>query len=514
MKPEDQSLLKAVQDGNIDGVRDALRRGAQINCRDEQGLTLLHVCIASDNNTTGTKLMDELLLNGLDINNTDERKWTPLHMAVDVGDIDAINFLLEKGGALEIPDINGFTPLFLAVSKMFREIIDILVINGADIYAKDKNGRTVIAFAEVLGQTALAREIAKKYIGVRQYQLDGLKEMQLQIENLTEDLSDSMDALMEKDKYIRELTDELREVKAHQDQLKEIPLLKAQIATLEEELRGTKLDYTGDSAQRLIKKDDIIRSLNERLALADKQIKSLGGQAEKTNRKIVELQNTLDDTERRYQKRIALSEKRLKTAEFCDAEYKPQELTDKESIIRDLTDRLALADEKIGALSTEVEELRRYSTAGYGCATTSTSEYEIISDIAIRAIRGAIDGLPLTNEHPRLRGIYHNGRLNPAKEKKLQDTIINHLQTNNIFTHEGLAADRKDLVLYFLSRNLQEYLQRTVRSRFFLSRDVGHIHITIAENKIDSDEGLKSSIDAAIRDGLGEKVPGFNTMTH
>ncbi len=57
---------------------------------------------------------------------------TPLHLAVDEGDIDVVNALCSMNVDWNVPDRNGATPLHLAAMKGREDIIRILIMHGAD----------------------------------------------------------------------------------------------------------------------------------------------------------------------------------------------------------------------------------------------------------------------------------------------------------------------------------------------------------------------------------------------
>eukprot|EP00271_Cylindrocystis_brebissonii_P012234 TRINITY_DN30445_c0_g1_i1.p1 TRINITY_DN30445_c0_g1~~TRINITY_DN30445_c0_g1_i1.p1 ORF type:complete len:196 (-),score=32.96 TRINITY_DN30445_c0_g1_i1:41-628(-) len=81
-------------------------------------------------------------LSGLDAKPTDDRGWTPLHVASKAGDICEVVRLLNDGAdANELahgPKTPGATPLHLAAGEGHVEIMDILLERGANIEARTK----------------------------------------------------------------------------------------------------------------------------------------------------------------------------------------------------------------------------------------------------------------------------------------------------------------------------------------------------------------------------------------
>ena len=91
-------------------------KGAKVNIRDYFGRSVLHEWQpSSDELKYGPSL--ETLLTNIDINSTDHKGQTALHIAVLNNNILAVKTLLKHGATMEAHDINHITPLFLAHNK-------------------------------------------------------------------------------------------------------------------------------------------------------------------------------------------------------------------------------------------------------------------------------------------------------------------------------------------------------------------------------------------------------------
>jgi ankyrin repeat protein len=138
--PLDAQLIKASKDGNIELVKDLIKQGASVNARNSYGTPLLLI-VASKEGERFSKILKILLDNGADINNQDfdipDYGETALHAACEIGDIDRIKMLIERGANINIRNEFGDTPLHCAVLWGDIEVVKLLINNGADVNIKD-----------------------------------------------------------------------------------------------------------------------------------------------------------------------------------------------------------------------------------------------------------------------------------------------------------------------------------------------------------------------------------------
>ena len=89
----------------------------------------------------------KLLQSRADLESRSDDGWyrTPLHWAAEVGDIDVVQFLLEKNAEIEAKSSSGQTPLFLAARDI--EVAQLLLEKNAQIGATDKDGQTPLSYA-------------------------------------------------------------------------------------------------------------------------------------------------------------------------------------------------------------------------------------------------------------------------------------------------------------------------------------------------------------------------------
>lgn len=86
-------LLRAASAGNLDGVDEALRQGADVNARGEFGDAALN--LAAERGHAG--IVQRLLQSGADVENLGAADKTPIMNAAFAGNVAIVRLLLEKG---------------------------------------------------------------------------------------------------------------------------------------------------------------------------------------------------------------------------------------------------------------------------------------------------------------------------------------------------------------------------------------------------------------------------------
>mmetsp|Transcript_38926 Transcript_38926/g.49694 ORF Transcript_38926/g.49694 Transcript_38926/m.49694 type:complete len:413 (+) Transcript_38926:75-1313(+) len=88
---------------------------------------------------------------GVDINQCDTFKQTPLHVASSKGRTDNVEFLLENGSYIHSKDSNGSTALHLATDFGYPDTVEVLLSKGAFVKTKDDNNYTPLHWACIHG---------------------------------------------------------------------------------------------------------------------------------------------------------------------------------------------------------------------------------------------------------------------------------------------------------------------------------------------------------------------------
>ena len=176
-------LMRAcIKGGRLDNIKMLIQNGADIQARDCNGLTVLHLASRNSNQEVVEFL---LKLNEISVNATDNSNHTPLMRACyDGGRLDNIKMLIQNGADIQASSNYGSTILHFASALSNQEVVEfllklneisvnatdnsnqtplmhacinggrldnikMLIQNGADIQARDCNGLTVLHFASV-----------------------------------------------------------------------------------------------------------------------------------------------------------------------------------------------------------------------------------------------------------------------------------------------------------------------------------------------------------------------------
>lgn len=143
----------------LSATRALLAYKADIHAQDKQGDTPLHVVVTNSKNTT---LINIVASKG-DIAVQNKKGDTPLHAAVLADNMAAINALVgvmydRDKNIINTQNYNGKTPLHLAAAKGSIEVAKKLIQQGADVNATDKDGNTPLTGASEEMQAFLRRE--------------------------------------------------------------------------------------------------------------------------------------------------------------------------------------------------------------------------------------------------------------------------------------------------------------------------------------------------------------------
>ena len=103
-----------------------------------------------------TAALKTYLDQGVKVDTTNNRGFTPLILAVYNGSAEATTFLIKNGANINGQDMSGNTALMGAIFKANAPMASLLIQHKADINKTNFNGATALTFAATFGQLAIA----------------------------------------------------------------------------------------------------------------------------------------------------------------------------------------------------------------------------------------------------------------------------------------------------------------------------------------------------------------------
>lgn len=144
----DTPLITAIKAENIPAMQKLIEQGAQLNVLNVEEKTPLMVAIEEQNEPAVTVLVNNA---NTDLTAEDLNDDTPLHKAVEVGNQNIFNLLLQAGlpNRLDINarGNNGDTALMRAVARTEIYFVDALLRSGVHVNAKNDHNETALMFA-------------------------------------------------------------------------------------------------------------------------------------------------------------------------------------------------------------------------------------------------------------------------------------------------------------------------------------------------------------------------------
>ncbi len=157
------ALHVAVAAKRADFIESLLEHGADVTLLDHQGRTALHIAAASSLFPERIEVLEHIVVAAkakgiLDVRDQDGQ--TALHVAVAVGNVAAVEALLQHGADVTLTDNKGQTALHIAAAKFGLRGLEMLRCLAGPTKAKgslnvrDQDGRTALHMATAAGDVA------------------------------------------------------------------------------------------------------------------------------------------------------------------------------------------------------------------------------------------------------------------------------------------------------------------------------------------------------------------------
>jgi ankyrin repeat protein len=138
------NLRAAVQIGDRDRVKAFLEQGTDVNAKDGNDRTALHIAAQNKHQD----IVELLLSMGADVNAGDGSGFVPLVYALWNTDPNMVKLLLDNGADVNAKDTSmGFSILHWAIAMDSKETAELVLAAGADVNAKSNSGETPLDVA-------------------------------------------------------------------------------------------------------------------------------------------------------------------------------------------------------------------------------------------------------------------------------------------------------------------------------------------------------------------------------
>ncbi len=163
-------LFEAVLEPGDALVKILLENGARVDARSHASFTPLHVACQAGNVEAVARLLEA----GSDPNDQDNlARWSPLHQAAANGDPGLVDLLVEHKAAIDSRDTRQSTPLHVAAWAGNAECLSRLLALGAALDPVDVMRRTPLHVAVLGGHTAIVDILVTASAGVNAEDVSG-----------------------------------------------------------------------------------------------------------------------------------------------------------------------------------------------------------------------------------------------------------------------------------------------------------------------------------------------------
>ena len=161
---KEDNLYEAIKNGSISEINQAIKNGADVNAKANDGCTpLMYAC----ENNASKEVIELLINNKAKVNAKDNDDCTPLMYACMYNaSKEVIELLINNKAKVNKKDAWGRTPLMDACrhNNASKEVIELLIAKGADVNEKDNDGWTPLMLAKEFKAPKEVIELLEKKI--------------------------------------------------------------------------------------------------------------------------------------------------------------------------------------------------------------------------------------------------------------------------------------------------------------------------------------------------------------
>ena len=154
-------LLNAVKREDIQAVRYAIERGANVNVRVIGGILTGYTALMFATYRGRIDIVKLLIEQGADIHATTKLGDSALFIAITQEHANVAKLLIEQGANVYSHNRHGENPLMVAINteKPMPEVIKSLLDHGAKVVARDKTGKTVLQSSQGIWSRELYKRV-------------------------------------------------------------------------------------------------------------------------------------------------------------------------------------------------------------------------------------------------------------------------------------------------------------------------------------------------------------------
>ncbi|XP_065826100.1 uncharacterized protein [Oscarella lobularis] len=153
-------LMMACQEGHLDTVQLLVSKQCDINIREKDGWTALHVASYNGQTAVTEYLIDHC---GVNVNEQNDDDWTLLMMACQEGHLDTVQLLVSKQCDIDIREKDGWTALHVASYHGQTAVTEYLIDHcGVNVNEQNDNGSTSLMMACQEGHLDTVQRLVSK----------------------------------------------------------------------------------------------------------------------------------------------------------------------------------------------------------------------------------------------------------------------------------------------------------------------------------------------------------------